>query len=206
MVATAIKVAQFDLSRFCLKEDGAEATQSLNQLEGVMDAKILEAGVTSYISVTYRQGTTNARDILREIRKLGYSEAKYVPKKDKDDIREILGAEVDKFRRKFLFCLAALSPVLILMWVVPYSVPSFLVENQIINGVPIYILLLLVFSSIIQFALGKDFYSGAYKSVSNGSANMDVLVVLGTTAAWFYGLVLIMIGYDEMDHSGMDHE
>ena len=45
--------------------------------------------------------------------------------------------------------------------------------------------------------MGADFYKNAYKSVKNGSANMDVLVVLGTTAAWLYGLILCFIG----DHS-----
>ena len=38
-----------------------------------------------------------------------------------------------------------------------------------------------------------NFYKGAYKSVKSLSANMDVLVVLGTTAAWAYGFLLIFI-------------
>lgn len=41
-------------------------------------------------------------------------------------------------------------------------------------------------ASVIQFGSGRKFYVGAWKSIRSGSANMDVLVVLGTTAA--YGL------------------
>lgn len=41
--------------------------------------------------------------------------------------------------------------------------------------------------------MGASFYTGAYKSVRHGSANMDVLVVLGTTAAWLYGVILMFI-------------
>ena len=52
----------------------------------------------------------------------------------------------------------------------------------------------MVLSSVIQFYLGIPFYKGAYKSVRHGSANMDVLVVLGTSAAWFYGVLLLFIG------------
>ncbi len=59
---------------------------------------------------------------------------------------------------------------------------------------PLYIFLLLGLSSIIQFVLGANFYCGAFKSLQAGNANMDVLVVLGTSAAWFYGLLLIFIG------------
>jgi Cu+-exporting ATPase len=41
-------------------------------------------------------------------------------------------------------------------------------------------------ASVIQFGFGRKFYVGAWKAVRAGSANMDVLVVLGTTSA--YGL------------------
>ena len=44
--------------------------------------------------------------------------------------------------------------------------------------------------------MGASFYVGAYKSLKLGSANMDVLVALGTTAAWLYGVILIFVGYN----------
>ena len=65
-----------------------------------------------------------------------------------------------------------------------------------LNGVPLYIWLNSVFSTIIQLLIGKQFYINAYKSLKNRSANMDVLVVLGTTAAWLYGLIMLAVGYD----------
>ena len=43
--------------------------------------------------------------------------------------------------------------------------------------------------------MGAPFYQSALNSVKHYSANMDVLVVLGTTAAWGYGIVLIFVGY-----------
>lgn len=80
------------------------------------------------------------------------------------------------------------------MWVIPYTNPEFLSDHIVFNGMPLYIFLLLGLSSIIQFGLGIDFYRRAYKSIKGCSANMDVLVVLGTTAAWTYGLILIFVG------------
>jgi Cu+-exporting ATPase len=65
-----------------------------------------------------------------------------------------------------------------------------------LNGVPLYIWLNSVFSTIIQLLIGKQFYINAYKSLKHRSANMDVLVVLGTTAAWLYGLIMLAVGYD----------
>ncbi|MCY8815181.1 heavy metal translocating P-type ATPase, partial [Bacillus atrophaeus] len=42
----------------------------------------------------------------------------------------------------------------------------------------------------VQFVIGWPFYTGAYKALRNKSANMDVLVALGTTAAYVYSLYL----------------
>ncbi|PMY01389.1 heavy metal translocating P-type ATPase, partial [Pseudomonas sp. MPR-R5A] len=46
----------------------------------------------------------------------------------------------------------------------------------------------LVLATPVQFIIGWQFYVGAYKALRNGSANMDVLVALGTSAAYFYSL------------------
>ena len=67
----------------------------------------------------------------------------------------------------------------------------------IFRGSTLYILLCFLMASIIQFYMGLPFYSSAYKSLKHKSANMDVLIVIGTTAAWFYGFILIFIGYTE---------
>ncbi len=46
----------------------------------------------------------------------------------------------------------------------------------------------------VQFYVGWQYYSNGYKSIRNGSANMDVLVALGTSAAYFYS-VPIALGF-----------
>lgn len=47
----------------------------------------------------------------------------------------------------------------------------------------------------MQFGMGAGFYSSAYKSIKHKSANMDVLIVVGTTSAWTYGVLRIIFGY-----------
>src|SRR5699024_11307820 len=46
----------------------------------------------------------------------------------------------------------------------------------------------LILATPFQFIIGWQFYVGAYKNLRNGSANMDVLVALGTSAAFFYSI------------------
>ncbi len=44
----------------------------------------------------------------------------------------------------------------------------------------------------VQFYTGWDFYTGAWKSLKNFTANMDVLVAMGASVAYFYSLALLL--------------
>ena len=46
----------------------------------------------------------------------------------------------------------------------------------------------LVLATVVQFSAGLIFYRGAWNSLKNGTTNMDVLVALGTSAAYFYSV------------------
>ncbi len=43
-----------------------------------------------------------------------------------------------------------------------------------------------ILATPVQFIIGWQFYVGAYKNLRNGGANMDVLVAVGTSAAYFF--------------------
>ena len=104
---------------------------------------------------------------------------------------------VAKYRKKFFTSLGIQIPIIILMWVIPYVVPEFVEMVPLPNRVPLFVLILCFFASIIQFYIGSSFYINSYKSLRNKSANMDVLIMLGTSAAWLYAFVYIFIGYNE---------
>ncbi|KAL8513221.1 hypothetical protein ACS0TY_019432 [Phlomoides rotata] len=48
--------------------------------------------------------------------------------------------------------------------------------------------------TVIQFVIGKRFYVAAGRALRNGSTNMDVLVVLGTSASYFYSVCALLYG------------
>jgi Cu+-exporting ATPase len=54
-------------------------------------------------------------------------------------------------------------------------------------------LLLLFLATPVQFYVGRDYYIGAYKSLRNLSANMDVLVALGSSAAYFFSIAVLIL-------------
>jgi Cu+-exporting ATPase len=51
--------------------------------------------------------------------------------------------------------------------------------------------LLLALATPVQFYVGWQYYTGAYKALRNGSANMDVLIALGSSAAYLYSLPIV---------------
>ncbi|HEX6384394.1 MAG TPA: copper-translocating P-type ATPase, partial [Anaerolineae bacterium] len=52
--------------------------------------------------------------------------------------------------------------------------------------------LFLALATPVQFWVGWDYYTGAYKALRNGSANMDVLVAMGTTVAYLYSAIVLV--------------
>lgn len=88
-------------------------------------------------------------------------------------------------------------PIAILIWVVPYvkDIKPFMTSIIIWNGNPLYAFINAVLASVIQFYMGHGFYVSAFKSLRHKSANMDVLIVIGTSAAWLYGIILFFIGH-----------
>lgn len=50
--------------------------------------------------------------------------------------------------------------------------------------------LMLAFATPVQFYVGRQFYIGAYKAIRNGSANMDVLVAMGSTIAYLFSIFI----------------
>ena len=52
--------------------------------------------------------------------------------------------------------------------------------------------LLFALATPVQFIVGRSFYINAWKSVKNGSANMDLLVSLGTSVAYFYSILVLL--------------
>lgn len=98
-------------------------------------------------------------------------------------------------------------PVGILIWIVPYSPATTKFLTSVIwwNGNPLYLLIMFAISTFYLFYIGIGFFKSAYKALKHKSANMDVLIAIGTTSAWIYGTLLILIGYEDYQDEGEFH-
>jgi heavy metal translocating P-type ATPase len=70
---------------------------------------------------------------------------------------------------------------------------GFIVMLLPMQDIPFNNLIQLVISAYVVFYLGRQFFRGSYYAIKKFSANMDVLVALGTTAAWSYSAVITFL-------------
>ncbi|MHA0857480.1 heavy metal translocating P-type ATPase [Paenibacillus sp. CMAA1364] len=167
--------------------------KGLNRLDGVSQAHVNLALETAHVE--YSPGTVSVDDIVHKVDQLGY---KARPKQEAKDSSELRKHEIQ--RKKWMWIISAiLSFPLLWSMVGHFSFTQWIpVPGLFMN--PWFQLIL---ATPVQFIIGAPFYKGAYKALRNGSANMDVLVVLGTSAAYFYSLYLTLqsLGMGSMEHS-----
>ncbi|KAL3676475.1 hypothetical protein R1sor_026423 [Riccia sorocarpa] len=113
---------------------------------------------------------------------------------------EILG-----YRNSFLWSCIFTIPVFLLSMILMY-IPRVKdgLETSVVNALNVGQLLRWVLSTPVQFVIGRRFYIGAYNSLRHGSANMDVLIALGTNAAYFYSVYSVLRAASTPDYMGTD--
>jgi P-type Cu+ transporter len=155
----------------------ARIEKGLQRMEGVERAAVNLA--TNSAVVEYKEGITSVEAILEKVKKLGY----------KGQVRkeeERAGFKEEQLKQKQQQLTISILLSLPLLYTMIAHLPFHL-------GVPIPDWLMnpwvqLLFATPVQFYIGGPFYVGAYRALRTKSANMDVLVALGTSAAYFYSL------------------
>ncbi|AQL56641.1 heavy metal translocating P-type ATPase [Abyssicoccus albus] len=153
-----------------------------NRIEKVLnkDSTIKEAVVnlsTEKATINYYTNTTNTATIIERIQSLGY-DATPIEQAHDDSDRKL--KSLKRKRNKVLISALLSFPLLLTMLVHLFNVhlPSIFMNPWF----------QLAFATPVQFIIGWQFYVGAYKNLRTGGANMDVLVALGTSAAYFYSI------------------
>ncbi|XP_075101482.1 putative copper-transporting ATPase HMA5 isoform X2 [Nicotiana tabacum] len=187
-----------DKSRILLKVDGANTENcvkliknSLLELQGIQEIDFdLQL---KKLSATYRADVTGPRDFIRAIESTGTGcfKASIFPEgRERDEHRH---QEIRQYHRAFLWCLVFTVPVFFTSMVFMY-IPGLknVLETKVVNMLNIGEVLRWALSTPVQFIIGRKFYIGAYIALSHGYANMDVLIALGTNAAYFYSVYSVL--------------
>lgn len=153
-----------------------------NRIEKVLnrDAGVEHANVnltTENATIAYNPEMTSIDDLIKKIQKIGYDAKPKQAATEKSSQKE---QELKHKRTKLIISAILAAPLLLTMFVHLFGMQ---IPHIFMN--PWFQFAL---ATPVQFIIGWQFYVGAYKNLRNGSANMDVLVALGTSAAYFYSL------------------
>ncbi len=159
----------------------ARVEKKLNSLPGVRQATVNLA--TNKANIKYIAGMLSVADIQKAVSALGF-EAHRQNAGSSGEGQQNKQNEIRRQAGKFIFALA-LSLPLVWMMITPLFGEGFHINPWI----------QLALATPVQFIAGWQFYRGSYHSLKNGGANMDVLVALGTSVAYFYSLVSIFVGW-----------
>ncbi|MCY8939678.1 heavy metal translocating P-type ATPase [Peribacillus frigoritolerans] len=170
--------AEFDITGMTCAACATRIEKGLNKMEGIATANVNLA--LEKATLEFNPSEVTISDIIAKVEKLGYGAHQKHDNKEQVDHRE---KHIKDQQRKFTIS-AILSLPLLWTMVGHFSFTSFLYVPDFLMNPWIQLIL----ATPVQFIIGKQFYVGAYKALRNGSANMDVLVVMGTSAAYFYSL------------------
>uniref|UniRef100_A0A8C6LN23 P-type Cu(+) transporter n=1 Tax=Nothobranchius furzeri TaxID=105023 RepID=A0A8C6LN23_NOTFU len=164
---------------------------SLMREKGIIYASVALA--TNKAHVKYDSEIIGPRDIIKLIQKLGF-EASLV-KRDRTASHLDHSNEIRQWRKSFLVSLFFCVPVMGMM--IYMMIMDHRMNRQLYPGLSIMNLLSFIFCVPVQVIGGRYFYIQAYKALKHKSANMDVLIVLATTIAFSYSLVILIVAMAE---------
>lgn len=150
------------------------------KVAGVVEARVNFASEKA--QVVYLPDQVSPHDLVEAIEKVGYSAAKPGPDVLEDSEGAARQAEIHALARKFWIGLSFSLPLFLLSMSRDFGFLGAWSHAAWVNW------LMLLLGTPVQFYVGWDFYVGSWKSLRNRSANMDVLIAMGSSAAYFYSI------------------
>ena len=166
--------------------------KGISKMEGVSKVNVNFTLETAHVE--YAENEMTLEDIMQKVNKLGY-EAKR--KEEATEKKQRDRNDAIQQQKKKLALSAILALPLLWTMVGHFSFTAWIWTPEFLMNPWVQLAL----ATPVQFYIGKQFYVGAYKALRNKSANMDVLVALGTSAAYFYSLYMTIATIGNPDHS-----
>lgn len=175
--------------------------EHVQALSGVTSAKLSLA--SSRLTITHQPGMVGLRALVEAVEGLGYN-ALVADNDDNNAQLESLAKtrEINEWRRAFKTSITFAIPVFLIGMIIPMCLPFLDFGSlELLPGLFLGDIICLVLTIPVQFGIGKRFYVSAYKSIKHGSPTMDVLVVLGTSCAFFFSCVAMLVSFLVPPHS-----
>ncbi len=154
--------------------------EAVQGLDGVLSAMVNLA--TDKLTVRYDPQKVRVPQMKKAITDAGYE---VLESQDSDQEKEVRAKELRRQKILLVTALGLAIPIMVLMLLMQFTS---LGENHFLMEWGN--LILFIVATPVQFIIGYQFYSGTYKALRNKRANMDTLIAVGTSAAYFYSVAV----------------
>ncbi len=179
--------ADLIIKRLADDNDARRLEKALLQVEGVLEATVALA--TEKARVRYVPTIVSQAEIRKAVAQAGFEALELGG--DADDAEaKARAAEIAHQKRMLITGLIFTLPLFVFSMARDFGLFGAWAHAPWIHW------LMLAFATPVQFYVGAQYYVGAYKAIRNGAANMDVLVALGSSAAYVYSLLIVLGWFD----------
>ncbi len=154
----------------------AKIEKRLNKAEGVVKASVNLA--TEKASIEFDPAKVKSADLIKTVEALGYK-AEKIENIAEDREKEQREKEVKRLRLELITSAILSSPLIMAMLLTLVKLDISFLHNEYFQ---------LIIATPVQFIIGFRFYKNAYHALRAKSANMDVLIAMGTSAAYFFSI------------------
>jgi Cu+-exporting ATPase len=163
--------------------------RALNRkIPGVINASVNFA--TERVYVEYVPSISNIDEIVSIIKKAGYGAIPPDEVLEGEDPELVARkAEIKDQTLKFTVGVLFALPLFLFSMGRDFNITGLWSHESWVNW------LFLALATPVQFYTGWDYYVGGFKSLKNKSANMDVLVAMGSSVAYFYSLAVLLFPF-----------
>ena len=163
----------------------ATVERALCRTEGIVGASVNYATERAIVELS-EEGAT-FEDLSVAVERVGYGVLQADPDELDDVEAAARGRELEDQTRKFWIGVGFAGPLFILSMARDFGFLGSWAYAPWVNW------LMFVLASPVQVYVGWDYYVGGWKALRSGSANMDVLVALGSTVAFVYSVVVVVM-------------
>lgn len=173
-----MKKTDLDVTGMHCASCAVNINKGLSKAEGVKEANVNFS--TAKATIEFDESKISEQDLIAIVRKRGYDAS--LPKKAQDAVKQEK-QEIQYWKKKFIIGLIFAVPAFVI-----HMILSMLFKMHI----PYEGFVLWFLATPVQFYVGLDFYKGTWNGLKNFNANMDTLVALGTSAAYFFSVFAII--------------
>jgi len=170
------------IKRMSDDNDARRIEKALSKTEGVLDVNV--SLTSEHAKIKYIPTIVSQAEIRRVIKASGFEVVE--TGSDAEDAEQLARQrEIDQQRQLLIVGLIFTIPLFVLAMIRDILMPTW-GEEAWVNW------LMFLLATPVQFYVGWQYYVGAFKSLRNRSANMDVLISMGSSVAYIYSIVVTL--------------